>query len=241
MNKIYLELCLDSVESAVAAERGGADRIELCTNLDIGGTTPSAGLIAETRKACEIKVHILIRPRGGDFVYSEAEFNVMRRDIALARNLGADGVVFGVLTGNGRIDVRRTAALVSFAQPMSVTFHRAFDRTDDPFRALEDVIRTGADRILTSGCGSTAIAGERVLRELVLRAARRIIILPGGGVSSRNIIPLIKQTGVTEVHVGRAAESTRVRPKEKDLEGFGKRRSVDRKKVSDLVKVLRSR
>jgi copper homeostasis protein len=193
--EILVEACVDSVASAVAAERGGAGRVELCDNLVEGGTTPSAGTIAECREQLAIPVYVMIRPRGGDFLYSADEVAVMRRDIAAAQELGADGVVLGVLRPDGRVDKARTRALVRAARPLDVTFHRAIDVARDPLEALDDLVATGVDRVLTSGQAATARAA------LVERAAGRIVILAGGGVDERNAKQLVRRTGVHEIHV----------------------------------------
>jgi copper homeostasis protein len=199
-SKLVIEVCVDSVESAMAAERGGADRVELCDNLLEGGTTPSAGAIAIARERLGIKLHVIIRPRGGDFCYSEVEFAVMRHDIALAKQIGADGVVIGLLTPDGAIDTERTRALIELARPLSVTFHRAFDMARDPYRALEDLIGLGVDRILTSGQEPSVIEGLDLIAELVQIAGDRVIIMPGGG-TERNVKKVVARSGVREVHV----------------------------------------
>ena len=196
-----LEACVDSVESALSAQAGGADRVELCDNLLEGGTTPSAGLIAACCERLRIPVHVLVRPRGGDFVYSEVELDVMRRDIAVARQHGARGVVIGVLLPDGAIDIPRTRALVAAARPLSVTFHRAFDFTVDPDQALDDLIALGVDRLLTSGQAPTAALGTGILARLARRAAGRIAIAAAGGLSEEHIVQVVERTGVPEVHV----------------------------------------
>lgn len=197
---VRIEVCIDSVDSALAAQQGGADRVELCDNLLEGGTTPSAGTIAVARKHLSIGLQVMIRPRGGDFCYSDVEFEIMQRDIAVAKQLGADGVVFGLLLPDGAVDVERTRALVELARPLNVTFHRAFDMTSDPFQALEDLIGIGVDRILTSGQEPSVLEGLDMIAELVRRAGDRVIIMPGGG-SERNIKKIVAQSGVREVHV----------------------------------------
>lgn len=199
--KFLLEVCVDSVESAIAAQEGGAGRVELCDNLVEGGTTPSAATIELARRHLTIALNVIIRPRGGDFSYSDLEFEIMERDIDFARQLGADGVVIGILKPNGTIDRRRTQALVERARPMSVTFHKAFDMTRDPFAALETLIEVGVDRVLTSGQEYSAIEGLPRLTELVQRAGERIIIMPGGNLTERNIRQVIDASGAREAHL----------------------------------------
>lgn len=201
-----IEVCIDSVASAINAARGGAERVELCDNLFEGGTTPSAGMIEVVRKHIDIGLQVMLRPRGGDFLYAEEEFEVIRKDLQIARELGADGVVFGFLTSDGNIDKKRTEEFIELAGPMNVTFHRAFDMTRDPFKALEELIQLGVDRILTSGQERTAIEGMDLIAELVRQAGDKIIILAGGGVRPHNIHKLARKTGVKECHVsGRKA------------------------------------
>lgn len=181
-----IEVCAYSLESCLNAEKAGAGRVELCAGPGEGGTTPSAGLIAAVREQVGVALYVMIRPRGGDFVYDDLEIEVMRRDIDMAKILGVDGVVLGVLLPNGEVDVARTRALVAHAKPLGVTFHRAFDLTPNPLAALEAVIATGAERILTSGQRPTAFEGKELLTALVAKAGERIEIMPGGGVSSAN-------------------------------------------------------
>jgi copper homeostasis protein len=195
-----VEICVDSVESALAAEAGGADRIELCSALAEGGLTPSLGLIRAVRRAVRLPVHVLLRPRPGDFVYSEAEMAILREDMVLAAEAAANGVVFGVLTAEGEIDERRTGALAALARPLTSTFHRAFDLTPDLDRALEAVIRTGADRVLTSGGEPTAMLGSATLKQLVQQARSRIAVMAGGGVLPATAGELAAKTGISEVH-----------------------------------------
>lgn len=196
-----IEVCVNSVESAVQSQEGGADRVELCDNLFEGGTTPSAGSIALARERLRIKLHVIIRPRGGDFLYSDLEFAIMQRDIETAKALGADGVVIGLLTADGEIDAARTHRLTELARPMSVTFHRAFDVARSPREALETLIDLGIDRILTSGQEESVLEGAELIAQLVTQAGDRIIIMPGGGFSERNVARIVAQTGVKEIHV----------------------------------------
>jgi len=202
---LTLEICAGSVTSCIAAENGGASRIELCDNLLEGGTTPSYGTIALAREKVKIDLYPIIRPRGGDFLYSDIEFETMKRDVALCKQLGCNGVVIGILTAEGKVDKARCKELVDLAWPMGVTFHRAFDMTDNPFEALEDIISIGCERILTSGCRNTAMEGAELLKELVIRADDRIAIMAGSGVRSTNIATLVKTTGVTEFHTSAKA------------------------------------
>lgn len=194
------EICVDSVESAVAAQMGGAHRVELCDNLMEGGTTPSAGSIEIARSLLDIKLHVIIRPRGGDFLYSETEFEIMKRDIGAAKSLGVDGVVVGILDANGDVDTTRIAELVKLARPMSVTFHRAFDVCREPFKALNELAGVGIDRILTSGQEATAVEGVDLISELVKHADDRISIMACGNLNERNINRVVVATGVKEVH-----------------------------------------
>lgn len=202
MNSVCIEVCVDSVASAIAAERGGANRIELCSNLHEGGTTPTAGTIAVVRSRISIPVHVMVRPRSGGFCYSNEEFEIMRREVAAAREFGADGVVLGILTPDGTVDIRRTRELVELARPLSVTFHRAFDFSDDLSHALENVISTGADRILTSGGKQTALEARTLLTNLLQAAKGRITILACGGINANNAATIIRDTGVKELHAG---------------------------------------
>src|ERR1700689_25879 len=199
---VLIEVCVDSVTSAGAAERGGARRIELCSDLLEGGVTPSAGLIELVRARTSIGLQVMIRPRGGDFCYTQEEFETMRRDIVAARNLGADGVVVGILNANGSVDIERTRDLVELTRPLSVTFHRAFDMSADLFRALESICTTGADRLLTSGGKKTAPQAVEPITRLVEAARGRIAIMACGGINHHNAASIIEQTGVKEIHVG---------------------------------------
>ena len=198
--KPILEVCAGSVQSVLAAREGGAARVELCSALEVGGITPSMGLIAEARKIREITLNVLIRPRGGDFLYNESEIRCMEQDIAIARQLGADGVVIGALTAQGNIDMECCRRLINAAGDMSVTYHRAFDMCREPFAALEEIISLGCHRILTSGLAPTAMQGAPLIRQLVEAAAERIIIMPGCGVNVHNAATILDQTGAKEIH-----------------------------------------
>ena len=204
-----IEICVFSPESCLNAQEAGAQRIELCAGLYEGGTTPSAGLVAWAIEHLTIETHVMIRPRGGDFCYDEFEFEVMRQDIEIAKNLGAAGVVLGILNPNGTVDVARSKALVALAKPLQTTFHRAFDRTQEPFRALEHVIETGAMRLLTSGQKPSAIEGKELISQLVIAAAGRIEIMAGAGVDASNATELLA-TGIDALHL--TAKATRPSP-----------------------------
>jgi copper homeostasis protein len=201
MNPIQIEVCVNSVESAVNAQMGGASRIELCDNLMEGGTTASAGTLLAVRAKLICEMNVLIRPRGGDFLYNNTELEAIMNDIAFAKKAGADGVVFGFLTEDGKIDVTLLKEMITQARPLSVTFHRAFDMCDDPFEALEQLVKLRIDRILTSGQKQSAIEGSSLLKQLVQKAGNRISIMPGGGIRPNNIEKLIKKTGAREFHV----------------------------------------
>lgn len=195
-----IEVCLDSAESAQAAADGGADRVELCASLVEGGITPSAGMIAATRQQIDVGLQVMIRPRGGDFCYSASEVDGMLHDIEVARDLGADGVVLGALTPDGRVDRSLTARLIAAAAPLGVTFHRAFDMTREPAEALDALIELGIERLLTSGQEASALEGLELIAELIARAAGRMIVMPGCGITPRNLDRVLA-TGAREVHV----------------------------------------
>jgi copper homeostasis protein len=197
---MQLEICIDSVESAIAAERGGADRVELCSDLLEGGITPSAGLIATVRRSIGIGVFVMIRPRGGDFSYTDAEFAVMQDDIRQARDLGADGVVLGILTEDAAVDVTRTAALVQLAAPLPVTFHRAIDMTPDPAIALRAVIETGARRVLTSGGAAKVTEALEPAARMVAAAGEFLAVMVASGINAETIAAVAAATGASEFH-----------------------------------------
>lgn len=200
MRSYTLEVIATSLESLESALEGGADRIELCSNLFCGGTTPSAGLIQAVMSESSVPVHVLIRPRAGDFAYSKSEMNVICRDIEFVKQCGAAGIVCGFLLLDGHIDKEITALIVELAAPLSVTFHRAFDVCRDPLLGLEDLIEAGCHRLLTSGQRNTAFEGRDLITHLVKQAGDRIIIMPGSGVNAENILQL-KETGAHEFHM----------------------------------------
>jgi copper homeostasis protein len=200
MQTILLEIAAATVPAAIAAQEAGAGRIELCDNLGEGGTTPGYGMIALARELLHIPLYPIIRPRGGDFLYDAIEFEIMKRDIRVCKELGCDGIVTGILKADGTIDTARCAELVAIAHPMKVTFHRAFDRAIDPFNALEDIIGIGCERILSSGQQPGAPQGAVLLRQLIEQAGNRIIIMPGAGIRASNIAALVQTTGACEYH-----------------------------------------
>ena len=195
-----LEVIGFNIESCIIAQSAGAHRIELCDNTAEGGTTPSYGFIKAAREKLQISLFPIIRPRGGDFFYSDAEFEVMKTDVRICKELGCDGVVIGMLQADGSVDKARCSKLVEIAYPMGVTFHRAFDRVNDAAQALEDIIGTGCERVLTSGLYPTALEGALTIADLIKQADERIIIMPGSGVRAGNIIELAKKTGAVEFH-----------------------------------------
>jgi len=200
MSKTLLEIAVFSVESAMYAIQAGADRIELCENPSEGGTTPSYGTLVLMSTKQLVPIFPIIRPRGGDFLYTDHEFEIMKKDVLLAKELGYKGVVIGLLNEDGSIDKIRTTELVHLAKPMQVTFHRAFDRCNHPFNALEDIIESGCNRILTSGQVPNVSNALPLIKDLVEKANGRIIIMPGSGVRSNNIKQIIETTGVVEIH-----------------------------------------
>lgn len=217
-----LEICAGSFESAVIAQQAGADRIELCENLNEGGTTPSYGTLKLTKQHVSTPTYVLIRPRNGDFFYSESEFEIIKQDILFCKELGYKGVVIGILLPDGRIDVRRTKQLVELAQPMGVTFHRAFDLSRDPEEALEAVIESGCERILTSGLKNTVAEGSETLTKLIEQAAGRIIIMPGSGIKSTNIKFLKELIPAQEWHASaKTAQVSKMTYQNTDIQKMG--------------------
>jgi len=196
-----IEICVDTVESAILAQDAGADRIELCSSLLEGGITPGTGTISSARKNLTIALNVIIRPRGGDFLYNNIDYEIMKKDIDICGECGADGIVTGILKPDGDIDIERTYKLIEHARPMSVTFHRAFDMCNDPLKGLEDVIATGADRLLTSGQKNKAEDGMELLLQLSKLADGRIIIMPGSGINESNILSIARETNAQEFHL----------------------------------------
>src|SRR6201996_5665754 len=194
------EICVDSVAGVRAAKAAGAHRVELCADLLEGGITPSRGMIHEAQKVPGIGLNVMIRPRGGDFLFSHDEFAAMRADVETAKAVGANGVVIGLLTEAGEIDIRRTRELVALARPLSVTFHRAFDVVAEPFSSLETLIELGVDRVLTSGQEASVLEGLPLIVELTKRAGDRIVIMPGGGITARNVARIVAAARPREMH-----------------------------------------
>ncbi|MDD5974076.1 copper homeostasis protein CutC [Bullifex sp.] len=199
--KPLIEICLESVESVIAAEKGGADRVELCSDLFEGGLTPTIGTVKTALKKSNIKINVMIRPRGGDFCYSDEEFEVMLEDVRALKDTGINGIVFGILTPEGDVDIVRSKELIELARPLPVTFHRAFDMTRDPYKSLEDLINLGVDRVLTSGQEATVPEGADLLEELVKIAGDRIIVMPGCGITERNFPKLQEKIKAKEYHI----------------------------------------
>jgi copper homeostasis protein len=198
--RVIYEICVDSVAGVRTAREAGADRVELCANLLEGGTTPSRGAIRQARTVAGIGLNVIVRPRGGDFLFDDDEFAIMETDIETAKAEGADGVVIGLLAADGTIDARRTGKLIARARPLSVTFHRAFDMTPDPFQALETLVGLGVERVLTSGQEATVLEGLPLIVELIRRAGKRIVIMPGGGITARNVDRIVAAAGPREIH-----------------------------------------
>ncbi|MGN0214552.1 MAG: copper homeostasis protein CutC [Muribaculaceae bacterium] len=232
-----LEVCAGDIDSAVNACAGGAERIELCSALSEGGITPSCGLVAESLML-GMRVHVLIRPRGGDFLYNDDEVKTMVCDIKALRQLGADGVVIGALTAEGDIDLEACRRMIDAAQGMSVTFHRAFDRCRCAEEALEQIIALGCNRLLTSGQAATAFEGTEMIKRLVNQAAGRLVVMPGCGVNAHNAAEILRQTGATEIH---ASASVNVPSKMTFARGdvyMGAKDAVeDMRKITDVKSV----
>lgn len=238
------EVVVYNIDSALRAQEGGADRLELCDNPGEGGTTPSYAMIEQVRQNISMDVYVMLRPRGGDFCYSNYEFHIMKRDLAQCQRLSVDGVVFGILKENGRIDKERCSELIKKARPLKVTCHRAFDMTRDPFEALEDCIEIGFDRILTSGQQFKASEGVSLIAELIQKARGRIAIMPGSGVNEQTVADIVKKTSAGEIHFSATAlKESKMKFRNPNIAAMGddagmefKYRTVD----PDRVRLIRS-
>jgi copper homeostasis protein len=235
---MILEICIDSVESALAAQEGGAARVELCADLEHGGTTPDASVIRSVRERVSIALHVMIRPRPGDFCYTDQEFEAMEREIEQAMALRADGVVFGLLTERGEVDVRRTSRLLELARPLSMTFHRAFDESADLLRAMDDVKAIGVDRVLTSGGRGNILRNAGLLGELVRRSEGTPIIMAGGGVNLENVSEVVKRSDVREVHTLSAVLRDDPLISQSSIRSSFSGKVVDPEKVRRMVRLL---
>ena len=241
-NHVLLEICATSLDYAVAAERAGADRIELCSDLECGGVTPSIRSMKAVRARLRIPIHVLIRPRAGDFVYSAREFSVMGEAIQTAKDVKMDGIVVGILDRDSRVDVARTRQLVELAQPLPVTFHRAFDETRSWRDSLEAVIQTGAKRLLTSGCRPKATEGLATLAGLVKVAGKRLSVMPGGGITPANVVRVVRATSAGEVHASLLTPALRTPASLKQKEGADRDAQAERyyRRVLRVVSILRT-
>ncbi len=239
---MLLEVVVYNIESALRAQEGGADRIELCDNPGEGGTTPSYAVIEAVRQNVNMDVFVMIRPRGGDFLYSNYEFHAMKRDIHQCQKISVDGVVFGMLTAEGRIDVKRCKELIELARPLKVTCHRAFDMTRDPFEALEDCIEAGFDRILTAGQQAQAVRGKELIGQLIQKANGRIEIMPGSGVNENTVEEILRASKATEIHFSATAfRESGMQYRNQQIAGMGseegsefKLRTVDPERVRKM-------
>ena len=236
-----LEICSFNLASALIAQQAGAQRVELCASPDEGGTTPSHGVIITAREQLQIELYPIIRPRGGDFLYSEEEFAVMLKEVAFCKQVGCNGVVIGLLNADGTVDKARSARLVEAAYPLGVTFHRAFDWAINPFEAIEDIIGIGCERILTSGQRPTAPEGATMINELVRQADDRILIMPGSGVRASNIKTLVEKTDAPEYHTSArirtagAMEYINTAMNEEQLVTM-----ADKEEIEKIVEILRA-
>ena len=246
MEETYvLEIATSDFETTRSAFEGGADRIELCANLNEGGTTPSYGTIFQCRENFDVLLYPIIRPRGGDFLYTDDEYEIMLHDVKLCKQSGCDGIVIGLLNEDGTIDIKRTAALVDIAYPMGVTFHRAFDRCRNAFEALEQLVQIGCERILTSGQQATVNEGMELITELNKLADHRIIVMPGSGVRKENIKLLAEKTGCKEFHSSLRSKAKSkmnfIHPAFENSPESSMNNSIDPLEVSDLKKILNER
>jgi copper homeostasis protein len=242
---VTIEVVVYNIESALRAQEGGADRIELCDNPIEGGTTPSFGLIEAVRQNVSMDVYVMIRPRGGDFLYSNYEFHSMKRDISQCQKISVDGIVFGILNPDGTIDKKRCKELIDKARPLKVTCHRAFDMTRDPFEALEDCIEVGFDRILTAGQQAQASKGAELIGQLIKKANGRIAIMPGSGVNENTVEEIIKKSGAKEIHFSATAfRESGMKFRNQQIAGIGsdegsefKLRTVDPERVRKIRRI----
>jgi copper homeostasis protein len=235
-----LEVIGFNIASCIVAQAAGAHRIELCDNPKEGGTTPSYGFIRKARENLSIDLYVMIRPRGGDFIYSEEEFSIMQQDVEICKQLGCNGIVMGILDADGSINKDQCNELVEMAYPMRVTFHRAFDHSANPFQALEEIIDIGCERILTSGQKPTALEGEKLIHELIRQANERIIIMPGSGVRSENVMYIAEHTGATEFHTSaRKAMHSEMRHFNLDLEEDTGHVMADEPEIKSMVSQLK--
>jgi Uncharacterized protein involved in copper resistance len=236
-----LEVIGFGIDNCLIAQQAGANRIELCDNPSDGGTTPSYGCIVAARKKLQIELFTMIRPRGGDFLYSEEEFEIMKSDVLLCKKLGCDGIVTGLLTADGKVDKERTSQLVTIAYPLGVTFHRAFDRSAEPFEAMQDIIGTGCERILTSGQKNNAYDGAALIKQLIDAADDRIIIMPGAGVRAGNIRAIAEITGASEFHTSAKCNTeSKMIYHNKLLDEKQEISSVDAQEIEQMIKNLAS-
>lgn len=236
-----LEIIGFNIESCISAQEAGANRIELCAGAGEGGTTPSYGFMKAAREKLHIDLYVMIRPRGGDFLFSDDDFEIMKNDVAVCKQLGCDGIVTGILTSDGKVDKPRCRQLVELAYPLGATFHRAFDRVADPFEALEDVIACGFERILTSGLKPKGIEGASLLSQLVKQAEDRIIVMPGSGVTADNILSLVESTGVKELHSSAGVmKKSKMQFQNKEMQESLEYQSASKEAVSKMVELLKS-
>ncbi len=235
---MLLEVPVFDIQSALKAQNAGAHRIELCASMADGGITPSQGMILKAKELLKIPFYVMIRPRGGNFTYSDEEISIMHSDIEFCRELGIEGIVFGVLTSEGNVDMSSCKVLIEIAGSMQLTFHRAFDRSADPFKALEDIIECGFHRILTSGQKETAHEGANLITELNKRAARRIIIMPGSGVNETNLKVLHEQCNCREYHSSAKIKipNSNARPLPSDEP---ERWTIDKEKIRKMLEVMK--
>ena len=244
--KRKLEICCYSVESAINAERSGADRIELCDNYLEGGTTPSYATIKYSVEKLNIPVNVIVRPRGGDFLYSDIEYEIIKQDVLAAKKLNANGIVIGFLTSSGEIDIEKTKEIVELAKPLEITFHRAFDMCKDPLKAIDQLKKIGITRILTSGAKNTVIEGINLLAKLVKKAGNEIIIMPGSGVNEANLSKLIQKTKAIEYHSSaKTFDNSKMNYFNQDISMGGidtvnefSKITVDPKKIKKMIEIL---